>query len=339
MKVTVLGGTRFIGRRVVGDLVARGDEVLVVHRGETEPDDLPECRHLHSSRADFATVASQVREFAPDAVIDMLAMSRSDVDSVLPHLPDAQLVLLSSMDVYEAFWLVLDGNREGEPVPLNEQSRTREIRYPYAKSGERPSDYDKLDVEPSYVERGATVLRLAMIYGEHDRQRREEFILRRVRAGRTRIPVGAGDWLWSRAYVGDVSAAILATLGNPAVAGEIINIGEPAVRSMRGWATEILAAAGHEAELVTVPDAAVPDDLWITRTWHQHVVFDGYKAGRLLGWRPDPAAGLARSVAWHLANPPTDAAEGADGPADLNADFSADDAALAAATEAPPEVA
>jgi nucleoside-diphosphate-sugar epimerase len=315
MKVAVLGGTRFIGRRLVSDLVARGDDVLVVHRGETEPADLPECRHLHTSRAEFAAVAGQVRDFAPDAVVDMLAMSRSDVDGVLPHLPDTQLVLLSSMDVYEAFWLVLDGGREGEPVPLNERSRVRTNRYPYQDA--RP-EYDKLEVEPSYVERGAVVLRLAMIYGEHDHQRREEFILRRVRGGRTRIPVGSGSWLWSRGYVGDVSAAIQATFGNPAVAGETINIGEPAVRTMRGWAQEILAAAGHEAELVTVPEAAVPEDMWITKTWDQHVVFDGYKASTLLDWHPDADAGLARSVAWHLANPPADA----------DPDFGPDDAAL-----------
>jgi nucleoside-diphosphate-sugar epimerase len=324
MKVVVLGGTRFIGRQIVSDLVARGDEVLVVHRGETEPADLPECRHLHTDRAGFGTVAPRVRAFAPDAIIDTLAMSRSDVDSVLPHLPDAQLVLLSSMDVYEAFWMVLDGNREGEPVPLNEQSRLRTVRYPYAGIGGRPSDYDKLDVEPSYVERGAAVLRLAMIYGEHDHQRREEFILRRVRAERTRIPVGPGGWLWSRAYVGDVSAAVLACLGNAAVSGEIVNIGEPAVRSMRGWAREILAAAGHGAELVTVPDALVPEDMWLTRTHEQHIVFDAHKATSLLGWRPDGTAGLARSVAWHLANPPADA----------SADFAADDTALKAADDA-----
>jgi UDP-glucose 4-epimerase len=160
-----------------------------------------------------------------------------------------------------------------------------------------------------------------MIYGEHDHQRREEFMLRRVRAGRRRIPIGGGSWLWSRAYVGDVSAAILASLGNPRVTGEIINIGEPAIRSMRGWATQILVAAGHEAELVPVPDALVPEDLWLTRTVHQHVVFDAYKAMALLDWRPDPAAGLARSVAWHLANPP----------AEPDADFGPDDAALEAA--------
>ncbi len=187
MRVLVIGGTKFIGRRIVEDLVARGDEVLVVHRGETEPADLVACRHLHLARADFASTAGEIRAFAPDAIIDTLAMARTDADAVLPHLPDAQLVLLSSVDVYEAFWLVLN-EREGEPVPLNETSRLRDVRYPYTILGKRNDGYDKLDVEPSYLDRGATVLRLAMIYGEHDPARREEFILRRVRAGRTRIP-------------------------------------------------------------------------------------------------------------------------------------------------------
>jgi UDP-glucose 4-epimerase len=318
MRVVVLGGTRFIGRRIVAELVARGDEVMVVHRGETEPADQPPCRHVHVARAEFASVADEVRAFGPDAVVDTLAMSRADADQVLPHLPDAQLVLLSSMDVYEAFWLVLR-EREGEPVPLNENSRLRTVRYPYAVIGGRPSDYDKLDVEPSYVERGATVLRLAMIYGEHDSQRREEFILRRVRAGRRRIPVGAGAWLWTRCYVGEVASAVLATLGRSGVAGQTVNIGEPAVRSIRGWAEDILAAAGHEAELVTVADAVVPEDLSITRSVAQHIVFDGYRAFELLGWRPtDVQATLCRSVEWHLAHPPADA----------DPDFTPDDVAL-----------
>jgi len=318
----VLGGTRFIGRRIVTELAARGDEVLLLHRGETEPEGLPDCAHLHADRRDFGTVADRVRAFAPDGVIDTLAMSRADADAVLPHLPDVPLVLLSSMDVYRAFGrLLTDG--EGEPLPLDETSAVRENRYPYADSGERPSDYDKLDVEPSYLERGAAVLRLAMIYGEHDHQRREEFVLRRVRAGRRRIPVGPGTFLWTRGYVGDVAAAALAALDNPAAAaGEIFDIGEPAVRSVRGWMTQILAAAGHEAEVVPVPEATLPDDLWITRSMSQHVLFRCEKATRLLGWRAgDPDETVARSVRWHLEHPP----------ADTDPDFESDDRALAAA--------
>jgi nucleoside-diphosphate-sugar epimerase len=329
MRVLVVGGTKFIGRRIVAELVGRGDEVVVVHRGETEPADLAECRHLHAARADFASVAGEVRAFAPDAIVDTLAMSRAGVDAVLPHLPDAQLIVLSSMDVYQAFWHVLQ-DTEGEPLPLSETSRVRETRFPYGERRGEHEGYEKLDVEPSYVERGGTVLRLAMIYGEYDHQRREEFILRRVRAGRHRIPVGAANFLWTRCHVGDVAGAVLAAIGNPRAAGEVFNIGDPGVRSIRGWATEILAAAGHPAELVTVPEPSVPEDLWITKAVAQHLVFDGYKAANGLGWQPaPPAERLAESVAWHLAHPPADA----------SSDFSADDAALALAVAVPPATA
>ena len=71
-------------------------------------------------------------------------------------------------------------------------------RYPYRGQGRDLDDYEKLDVEETYLQRGATILRLPMVHGEHDRQRREEFVLRRVRAGRRRIPFGAGTWLTCR---------------------------------------------------------------------------------------------------------------------------------------------
>jgi nucleoside-diphosphate-sugar epimerase len=51
MRVLMLGGTRFIGRRIAADLVARGDDVIVVHRGQTEPDQPDGCTHLHTDRA------------------------------------------------------------------------------------------------------------------------------------------------------------------------------------------------------------------------------------------------------------------------------------------------
>src|SRR4029450_9814145 len=118
-------------------------------------------------------------------------------------------------------------------------------------------------------------------HGEHAPQRREEFILRRVRAGRRRIPVGPGTFLWTRGYVGDVAAAVLTALDNPAAAaGEIFDIGEPAVRSVRGWMRQILAGAGHEGELVPVPEATLPDDLRVTRSMSQHVLFRCEKATR-----------------------------------------------------------
>lgn len=166
------------------------------------------------------------------------------------------------------------------------------------------------------------MLRLAAIYGERDPQRREEFILRRVRAGRERIPVGVGTWLWTRGYVGDVASAVLAALANPgATAGQVFNVGDLSTDTMRDYARRILRAAGHGAELVTVPDQDVPADLRLTKSTAQHFLCDSGKLARTLGWRPaDPEASIGRSVRWHLAHPPESA----------DTDLSADDQALAA---------
>lgn len=296
--------------------------MTVVHRGVTEPAEGDAVRHIHADRADFAGIAEEVRALRPDAVVDTIAMSRADAEAVLAHLPDVPLVLLSSMDVYRAYELLL-ADSGGQPVPITEHGEVRRGRYPLRHILEKHADYDKLDVEPGYLARGGTVLRLGAIYGERDGQRREEFILRRVRAGRTRIPVGPGTFLWTRGYVGDVASAVLAVLDHPdAASGEIFNVGDLATDTVRDYARRILAAAGHEAELVTVPDNLVPADLDTTKAVAQHFLCDCGKLSRTLGWVPeDPADTIVRSVKWHLAHPP----EAAD------ADFSADDRALAAA--------
>ena len=327
MRVLMIGGTKFIGRRITEELTARGDDVTVVHRGQTEPDGLPGCRHLHADRRDFASLAAEVKSLAPDAVVDTMALSRADVDAVLPHLPEARLVALSSVDVYRAFELEESPVSE-VPVPVGEESPVRHGRYPYRGVMPRFHDYEKLDVEPPYLDRGGAVLRLGLIYGEHDPQRREEFILRRVRAGRRRIPVGAGNWLISRCYVGDVASAVLAAIDCDAARGQIFNVVEPVCGTVLDWARQILAAAGHEAELVGgLPNDLVPEDLELTKLYAQHELFDSHKARDLLGWRPgEVEPGIAASVRWHLAHPP----------AEPSPDFSADDRALAAApTQAP----
>ena len=144
----------------------------------------------------------------PDAVVDCCAGTAADVTAVHPHLPaDAHLVELSSQDVYRAYELMRDGS-DGVPVPGDEDSPLRQGRYPYRGLGFGEDDYDKLDVEPATLARAGTVFRLAMVYGEHYPQRREEMVLRRVRAGRARIPVGSGGWLWTRLYAGDAAAAV-----------------------------------------------------------------------------------------------------------------------------------
>jgi nucleoside-diphosphate-sugar epimerase len=320
LRVVVLGGTRFIGRAIVEELAGAGHDLLVVHRGNLEPDDMPPVQHLHADRTELAAHREQLAAFAPEAAVDCRALTRVDSEIVLDTLPvGLRLVVISSIDVYRAFG-ALNQDLETDPVPLDEDSAVRPTRYPYRGLMPGMEHYDKLDVEDVYLARGATSVRLPMVYGEHDYQLREDFILRRLRAGRARIPFGAGTWLACRAYVRDVARGVHLVLESPDAAGHVFNLCEDRTYSMRMWSRMILDAAGSTAELVRVSDDLLPEDLKPTGNMSQHIVASAQKARSTLGWTTsDPAESLGTSVRWHLANPPPNP----------DPDFSADDRALA----------
>src|SRR5437763_1253030 len=67
VKLLVLGGTKFLGRAAVEAALARGDEVTLFNRGETNPELFPEAEKLRGDR-DGDLSALEGREW--DAVID-----------------------------------------------------------------------------------------------------------------------------------------------------------------------------------------------------------------------------------------------------------------------------
>jgi nucleoside-diphosphate-sugar epimerase len=320
VRVTVLGGTRFIGRAIVEDLVGAGHEVTVVHRGEREPPDLPPVTHLHLARATWQENSGAFAATHPDAVVDCLAMSRDDARAALGVTPaTAHAVVLSSQDVYRAF-ASINAARDTDAVPVDESSPLREDRFPYRGRGPEHELYSKRDVEDEYLSRGGVVLRLPATYGEHDNQRREEFILRRVRARRRSIPIGSGGFLWTRGWVRDIARGVRLAAEHPEHAGDVFNVGEERSWSIRLWAERILEAAQADSELVEVADAALPDDMSLTSgRLSQHVLVSTAKARSLLGYADtDPMTALRSSVGWHLRHPPELA----------DSNFSPDDAAL-----------
>ncbi|NMD97028.1 NAD-dependent epimerase/dehydratase family protein [Rhodococcus sp. BL-253-APC-6A1W] len=306
MRVLVLGGTTFIGRRIVERLHERGDRVLVVHRGHHEPSPWVAVDHLRVDRLALGDHADDVRRFDPDAVVDTYALTADHVDAVLPAIPEVPTVVLSSVDVYQAFTGLTSGRCESA-VPLTEDSEVRRERYPYrgARRPGIPDAYDKLDVEERWLPRGAVVLRLPMVYGPHDPQRREDPVLRRIRAGRQHIPVGAGNLLWTRVHVDDVATGVLAALDTRAADGMAVNLGEPATVPVIAWVEQIIAAAGSALEPVRVPESVLPGELALMGGPAQHVLVSVSRAENLLGWSPgDPQQREAESVRWHLDNPP-----------------------------------
>jgi len=328
MRAAVIGGTKFIGPAVVEDMLAEAWQVLVVHRGEHERIDAPDVPHAHLDRHDVPALRRALDEFAPDVVVDTVAYSRHDADTALAAIPaGTPTVVLSSQDVYRAFHALHAGRPACDRFPLDESAplRGQDQRYLFrglatAGSSNDPDAYENLDVEEAYLRAGATILRLPMVYGERDHMRREDFVLRRIRAGRRRIPIGAGGLLWTRCWVRDVARAVRLTAEDPVTDGGVFNVGEARTATLRQWAAQILRAAGSDAELVQVADVVLPDDLSLTAgSVNQHLLTDSTRFRHRYGWSgTDVGEAVERSVTWHLRNDPPDE----------RTDFAEDDRAL-----------
>jgi nucleoside-diphosphate-sugar epimerase len=320
MRVIVLGGTWFVGRAITDALVTAGHVPLVVHRGLDEPAGLPDVEHLHAERESWPAHGADFGAFGADAAIDVAAGNGAGARDALAALPPGiRLIAVSSVDVYRAYEGV-HSRRQTDAVPLTEDSPLRTARHLDGP------DWENLDVEELYLSAGATVLRLGAVYGEYDYQHRFEPVLRRIRAGRVRMPVGTGSFLFSRVYVGDVAQAVLAALAAERSSaerssGECFNIVEAQTAPMRLFYEQVIAAAGADLELVRVGDDTLPADLRAVGAVEQHLLASAQKARDALGWRDsDRETAMRRSVRWHLDNPPPR----------WNNDFSEDETALRA---------
>src|ERR1700754_3278559 len=284
MRVLVLGGTRFIRLALVEELLGAGHTVAIVHRGEHEPDLPPAVEHIHTARRDLGAHREAIARFAPDAAVDLAAMTAADAEAALAALdPAVTVVAVSTIESYRVFDSIYAGTVT-DAVPLAEDAPLREGPYPAPEQAVsqgwdyEAESYDKLAVERLYMERGATVCRLPLVYGPRDYKRREDFVLARVRAGRERITGGPGTFLPSRGRAPELARGLrLAAERGP---GGVFNLAERASPTVGLWAREILAAARASAELVRVPEDLLPPDMGLTGEIPQPWLGDAGKEAR-----------------------------------------------------------
>ena len=340
VRVLVVGGTGFIGSRVVERLTGADHEVALFHRGETEAGVPDGVRHIYGDRANLASFRAEFEGFDPDVVLDMFPYLEEDAREAMSVFGGVaeRIVAISSGDVYRAYGRLL-GSEPGppDPVPLGEDAPLRERLYPYR--GEEPrapddpmrwaDDYEKILVERAVMgdpQLRGTVLRLPMVYGPGDGQHRLFGYLKRMDDRRPAILLaeGTAGWRWTRGYVENVAAAVALAVADERAAGRTYNVGEAEALTEAAFVAAIGEAAGWNGEVVTVPEDRLPGHLAMEIDTEQHLVTDTARIREELGYEePVPRnEALRRTVAWERENPPEEIDP-------ERFDYAAEDAALA----------
>jgi nucleoside-diphosphate-sugar epimerase len=306
MRVAVVGGTGFIGHHVIQWLVRAGADVTTIHRGQT-PVRVPGAWSLRADRKDTSTLAAALAAAAPAVVVDMTAYTGDDMESLLAALPASlvRLVLISSGDVYWTYaaFLGLSLSRT-TAAPLDEQASLRDQLYPYRARASGPEDllygYDKIVVERT-AQSGArvpvTILRLPMVYGPGDPQKRIGGYLERLGAsgGTLRLNAAEAAWRCTRGYVEDVAWAIRLAALDERAAGEVFNVGEEEGLTELEWVRAIALTSGWSGQVIS--DPATPPSL--PAEWGIPLVVDTRRIREMLGYQ-EPIGreeGLRRTLA------------------------------------------
>jgi 2'-hydroxyisoflavone reductase len=124
VRVLVIGGTQFVGRAIVDEVLASGDEVTLFHRGKTNPDLFPEVEHrLGDRNVDLSALA----EGEWDATIDPSAYFPRQVR----ELGDAmggrggRYVHISSVSAYDT--MTTPGLNEDSPLATLDDPSTEVV--------------------------------------------------------------------------------------------------------------------------------------------------------------------------------------------------------------------
>ena len=312
----VVGGTRFIGRATVEELLESGYDVTVFNRGSHDNPFAADDRvdHLQGDRTASGDLGAAAA-LDPDIVVDCVAYKPREVRAATEAFADA-----------DAYVYVSSGGAYGpEEVPKREGETALESCSDEQATDDSPESYGPRKAEGdrevfAAADRGvrAMSVRPTIVYGAHDYTGRFDYWVDRVvEHDRVLVP-GDGDALWHLVAVENVARA-LRTVAEEGQPGAAYNVGDRRLFPLEEFVRVVADAAGTEVETVTATPRALeatgvdPDTIPYYRRY-PHVL----STGRLtsLGWEAVEAPTAVRdTVAATLEGGP-EPAEGVPDPAE-----------------------
>lgn len=293
MEALVLGGTQFIGLRLVRLLRGRGHRVTVLNRGRSGAALSPDITRLRADRNEPEQVAAVLRGPRYDAVFDISGYTPAQLEPVVVALEGrvGHYVFCSSVAVYEL----------SDTAPVRED-------FPLVRS-EKAGTYgrDKVDCEDLLLEacaqRGfpATICRPPVVYGPHNTLVEREFsFFARLTQGRPVIVPGDGLHQLHMVHADDLAAAFAAVPGRRRALGKAYTVcGDEAITAAE-YVHTIGRVVGVTPEIVYVESGDYKALGGRIFPWHNSIVYSNKRARRDLDWSPGygMSDGMAMTYRW-----------------------------------------
>jgi len=248
MRVLVIGGTLFIGRPLVEELIKAGHDVAVLHR-KPKHDLGRRVENLMADRNDAESLSSALAGRRFDVVYDNVydwerGTTAAQVEATVRLCSGdwlSRYIFMSSVAAYG------DGLNHKESDPLAPDYHAN----PYVRH--KAGTERLLFRMHTQSDLPVVTFRPPFIYGPGNPYYREQFFWDRLRAGRPVIIPGDGHRLMQFAYVHDLVQSMVRALEEPRAVGEAFNIGDPKAVTQAELVDRLARVAGVEPSLARVP--------------------------------------------------------------------------------------
>ena len=246
-RILVIGGTLFIGRALVAELVKAGHEVTVLHR-KPKHDLGKRIGNIEADRNDPEAMKGALAGRSFDIVFDNAydwerGTSGAQVEATAKLLSGRleRYVFMSSVAAYG------DGlnHHEGDALAPDD----------HPDSYVRNKAMSERILFRLHQRNGFPIvtLRPPFIYGPGNPYYREAFFWNRLRAGRHIILPGDGRRLMQFVHVKDLVGACMRVIESPETVGHAFNIANPRPLTQVEAVQVIAKAAGKEPQFVRIP--------------------------------------------------------------------------------------
>ena len=248
MKVLVIGGTLFIGRTLVQELVKAGHEVTVLHR-KPEHDLGKKVLNLQADRNDAVQIKAALAGKNFEAIFDNVydwerGTTAAQVEACARAAFSDSLkryVYISTVSAYA------DGLNHYEGDALAAEN------HPDAYVRNKAMSERMLFRLHQRHNFPAVTLRPPFIYGPGNPYYREAFFWDRIREGRPIIVPSDGRRLMQFVYVRDLVQACMRAMEEPAAIGHAFNTASPKPSTQNDVVQLLADVAGKKVEIIRIP--------------------------------------------------------------------------------------
>lgn len=258
MKVLVIGGTQFIGRHVVDQLIAEGHDVTLFNRGKTGPELFPTLKRIYGDREkDNLREISEIKQNW-DAVVDLCAYFPKSLPNLLSQLNGhaGLYVQCSTISVYKASINIDPSQPLYESCEIWTCSESEAVDVSMTTYGQRKAECERVAFRQQNNGIPVVIIRPSVVYGEHDHTDRFAYWISRAAGEQKFILPENGLTTVQKTYAPDLARAFVTSLQKPQAIGKALNVADTFPLNLATSLRLIGEAIGRDALSKSVPMTA-----------------------------------------------------------------------------------